>query len=269
MRLILYIFILMTSLNAQEIILGVVPQQSPVVLIQKWQPIADYLSQRLHKKVTFKTEMNIPKFEEELYAGNYDIAYMNPYHYVIAHEKESYQALARADKLIQGILLSQKLDKAFEAKQFKGKTFLFPAPKAFAATLLTKYELKKFFNFDVDKDAKVLYVNSHDSVYKCIARDVGDFGGGIIRTFKNLEDKKTKDKLSIVYKTSAYPSHPIAIHKRLTTQQKAEIQSALLSIPHDLLKSLNIKRLIKTDDSEYDVIRELAKGLNTQEEENE
>lgn len=251
----------MISLNAQEIILGVVPQQSPLVLTKKWEPVVKYLSERLNVKVVFKTEMSIPKFQEELYAGKYDIAYMNPYHYVVANKKQAYQAIIRSDKLIQGIVVSHSDNNGFSKRAFKDKTFLFPAPKAFAATLLVKYELKKLYGFDIDKHAKVLYVNSHDSVYKGVSRGFGDFGGGINRTFLNLDDKKTKENISIVYRTQKYPSHPIAINKKITLKQKMEIENALLSLPSEFLGNLNFHKLIRTNDNEYSIIRELLGEL--------
>lgn len=88
----------------------------------------------------------------------------------------------------------------FSKENLEGKKFLFPAPNAFAATLLTKYELKQKFGFDVDKHAQVLYVNSHDSVYKGVSRQVGYIGGGIIRTYNNFKSSDDKEKINIYQK---------------------------------------------------------------------
>lgn len=140
----------------------------------------------------------------------------------------------------------------------KNKTFLFPAPNAFAATLLTKFELKEKFNFDIEKDAKILYVNSHDSVYKGIARDVGYLGGGIIRTFNNLKDPIDKSKIHIVYKTSPYPSHPIAYNKRVKKEDIKKLEKAFLNMPSELKALLSIKEFIKTNTSEYDSIKKIG-----------
>ncbi|MCW8837967.1 MAG: phosphate/phosphite/phosphonate ABC transporter substrate-binding protein, partial [Thiovulaceae bacterium] len=180
MKLILLFFVFIyVNIYAKNIVFGVVPQQSPHVLLKKWLPITKELSALTGYNVIFKTESSIPKFEKELYDGKYDIAYMSPYHFVIANKLKGYNAVARSKKLIQGIVLGTK-NMLLNKKNIQGSTFLFPAPKAFAATLLTKYELKKKFGVDIDKNSKVLYVNSHDSVYKGLARNIGDFGGGII-----------------------------------------------------------------------------------------
>lgn len=242
----------------QDLILGVVPQQSPLKLSKKWIKVTDYLQKTTGINVIFKTEKSIPLFEKELYAGKYDIAYMNPYHFIVANDKQNYQAFIRAKKNIVGILLAKNDNVEFTKENLTGKTFLFPAPNAFAATLLTKYELKKKFGFDVDKDGKVLYVNSHDSVYKGISRDIGYLGGGIIRTFNNFLDKNDKDKIKIVYKTGAYPSHPIAYNPRVSKETVAKIQKAFLNMPSDIKKILSIKEFRVTDTKEYDAIRAIG-----------
>ena len=191
---ILFLITFTSVLFSQEITLGVVPQQSPLELSKKWLPITNYLLEKTGIKVVFKTEKSIQIFEEKFVEGQYDIAFMNPYHFNIANKQQNYSAFARSKDDIVGIILGKK-DKEFNVNNLKGTTFLFPSPNAFAATLLTKYELKEKYNFDIDKESKVIYVNSHDSVYKGIARGIGDFGGGIIRTFDNFKDTEDKDEV--------------------------------------------------------------------------
>jgi phosphonate transport system substrate-binding protein len=245
-------------LFGESLSFGVVPQQSPAVLAKKWIPIIQELSEKSGFEITFKTETSIPEFERKLYNGEYDIAYMNPYHFVIADKRVGFNAVARSKKMIQGILVANKITNDFSKESFKNRDFLFPAPKAFAATLLTKYEFKKIFGIDIEKDSKVSYVNSHDSVYKGVARKLGDFGGGIIRTYKNLEDKKTKENLNILYITDAYPSHPIGIKKDMCKKKAKLIKSTLFKLSKEKLKKLNIPFLIEIENSEYEIVKDLA-----------
>ncbi len=241
---------------------GVVPQQSPLILVKSWTPIIQYLENETGQKIDLKIESSISKFEEVLYSGGYDIAYMNPYHYIVANEKKGYNAKLRADNNLIGILVVNKTSNINNITDVKGKKFLFPAPNAFAATLLAKYELSKKFNINIDKNELYTYVNSHDSVYKGVARGVGDVGGGIERTFSALEDIEAKDSLKILYKTQAYPSHPIAFNKSITEDVQKKFINAFVNIPENLLEDLSMKHIIKTEDKEYDIIRDIAKELS-------
>lgn len=261
MRYFLIIFMSPFFLNllyAKVLIFGVVPQQSPMELIKDWQPVISYLEKATGEKVILKVERSIPEFEKVLYSGGYDFAYMNPYHYVIAHKRQGYSAIARDEKNTVGILVTHKNSALSDPSQLKGKTFLFPAPDAFAATLLTKYELLKKYGIDLNKDKNYRYVNSHDSVYKGVARGIGDVGGGIERTLKNLDDPETKDALTVIYKTKGYPSHPFAANSALSPSLKEKMTKAIVTIPEPLLGALTMKHIIATDDGEYDAVRDVA-----------
>lgn len=253
MRVIIVFLFLFSLIPAKELTFGIVPQQSPLKISKKWLQITKYLSKETNLTVVFKTENSIPAFEKKLYNGEYDFAYMNPYHFVLANNSQKYDAKIRADKLIKGIIISK--EEKLDINKLKNSTFLFPAPKAFAATMLTKFELKEKYNFDIEKDAKFLYVNSHDSVYKGISRDIGQFGGGIVRTYNNFKEKEDKEKLNIVYTTKGYPSHPIAFHPRITQEEKKKLIKAFLNMPKELLNILSIKKFIQTQTEEYSVIK--------------
>lgn len=246
------------TISAKVLTFGVVPQQSPIDMIRDWQPVITYLENTTGEKIILRVERSIPEFEKVLYSGGYDIAYMNPYHYVVAHKRQGYEAKVRDEKNIVGILVTRKNSGLNEVS---GKQFLFPAPDAFAATLLTKYELLTKYGIDVNKEKKYRYVNSHDSVYKGVARNIGDIGGGIERTYNNLEDKETKNALMILYKTKAYPSHPFAFHPSLPEKLKLKMTKSILEMPSEFVDALSMKRLKEINDSEFESVRDITEAL--------
>ncbi len=249
------------SINLFALTFGVVPQQSPLALIKSWEPVIQYLEKQTGEKIDLKIETSISKFEEKLYSGYYDIAYMNPYHYVIANKRQKYIAKFKATKDLVGILVVNKSSNIKDINDLKGKRFLFPSPNALAATIITKYELLKKYDINIEKDETFEYVNSHDSVYKGVSRGIGDVGGGIERTFNALTDIDTKDSLKILYTTQSYPSHPIAYNSSISENLEKKFEKAFLNIPQNLLEKINIENIIKTDDNKYDIIRDLAEKL--------
>ena len=251
------------GLLQSDVIMGVVPQQSPTKLLQTWRPIAEYLSEKIGEKVVFKTEKSIPEFESVLYSGGYDFAYMNPYHYVVAHKKQKYMAYVRAKKNIKGLVAANKKSKMNFTDA--NAQYVFPSPNAFAATLLIKYDLLQKYGVSLETLSKARYVNSHDSVYKVIARGFGDFGGGIERTYKAIQDESVKSQLKILYHTSEYPSHPFAFKSTMRGDKRQAIVDALLSIPDPLLAPLKMKKLKLVNNEEYDVVKDLAIKLQVME----
>lgn len=244
-----------------DIILGVVPQQSPLKLFKIWKPVAKYLSEEIGEKVHFKTEKSIKVFSEKLYQGKYDLAYMNALQFVLVNTNYKYEALVRSDKLIRGILVMRKSD-SLSKYQGQKLRILFPSPVAFAATILMKYDLLEKYNIDLQTIKNARYVNSHDSVYRGIARGLGDIGGGIERTFAYKDNQPLHKKIKIVHTSTGYPTHPFAVRKTVSKKVKDKLKKALLNMPKYLLQKLNMKRLKEVKNSDYLSVEKLAKKLN-------
>jgi len=236
---------------------GVVPQQSASKLAKLWTPIFEKLSLKTAINIKFETAPDIPTFEKRLSQGQYDIAYMNPYHYVIFNQKPGYQAIAKArDKRIKGIIVVAKNSIYNNFNDLKNSTLAFPAPAAFAATILTQADLK---NNNITFQSK--YVSSHDSVYRTVAKGIYPAGGGVLRTFNNV-DPSIKEQLKILSTTKGYTPHAIAIYPTVTPKQAKKIQQALIEMEQSdsgkaLLNNINIKGFENAVDSDWDDIRKL------------
>lgn len=237
---------------------GIVPQQSASKLARLWTPILEYLSNKTGYRLQFKTGKDIPTFEQRVALGEYDLAYMNPYHYTIYHDNPGYLAIAKAkDKRIKGIIVVHK-DSSYKAlDEFSGKTLAFPAPAAFAASILPR---SQFRQRGIPITPK--YVSSHDSVYRNVATGRFPAGGGVIRTFKNTS-AEVRQQLRILWTTSGYTPHAIAAHPRISKEVVRRIQQAMLNMDNDpegkaLLASIKIKGLEVAHNTDWDDVR----GLN-------
>jgi len=204
---------------------GFVPQQSPSVLVKLWGPILKKLSHDTGLTINFSTAPDIPTFEARLAAGEYDFAYMNPLHYTVFSQNPGYRAFGKQKgKNIKGILVTQKDTLIKNLKELDGKEIAFPAPAAFAATILPQSNLSKI---DVKFTSK--YVGSHDSVYIGVARGMFVAGGGIQRTLETV-DPKVKEKLNIFWVSEGYTPHAFAAHPRVPTNVVDTVQRVLLKM---------------------------------------
>lgn len=237
---------------------GVVPQQAPSKLARIWRPILTEISKKTGITLQFKTAPDIPTFEERLAAGYYDIAYMNPYHYTVFSRHPGYQAFAKAqDKQIKGIVVVAKNSSIADISEVNGKRMAFPAPAAFAASVLPRAYFK---NNAINVEPS--YVSSHDSVYRAVAKGLFVAGGGVMRTFNTLAPE-IKDQLRVLWKTESYTSHALAAHPRISEQQRDLILDALSALSsysdgQSLLKSLAWKGVQPAQDILWDDVRSLG-----------
>lgn len=236
---------------------GVVPQQSASKLANKWSPILKRISEETGIQISFATAPSIPMFEKKLSEGEYDLAYMNPLHYTFYSQSPGYVAIAKqADKKIRGIIVAQKDAKLTSLNDLNNASMAFPAPLAFAATVLPTAELK-----GQDIQIKPHYVKSHDSVYRSVAMGLYPAGGGIERTF-NLIEPETKSQLKILWKTKGYTPHAIAAHPRISASQRRQIQSAFLNLNNseegrELLAVLQFSGIDLASDADWNDVRAL------------
>ncbi|ANB23515.1 phosphate ABC transporter substrate-binding protein [Alteromonas stellipolaris] len=238
--------------------LGIVPQQSAKKLAETWQPLINYISEHANIDVVFKTAKDIPTFEQRLAEGEYDIAYMNPYHFVVFHDSVGYRALARQiDKRIKGIIVVDANSDIVSLDDLNGKEIAFPSPAAFAATIIPSAYLKQQGILFTPR-----YVHSHDSVYLNVQRGFFNAGGGIIRTFNGVDDN-TRSALRILWESDGYTPHAIATHPRITDTQRDALLTALLTLSEDednkqLLENVGFKGFISSVDEDWDDVRALG-----------
>jgi phosphonate transport system substrate-binding protein len=236
---------------------GIVPQQSASRLAEEWAPLLAEISRRSGVALTFRTATSIPVFEERLGRGEYDLAYMNPYHYVVFHGATGYRAFAKEqDRKIKGILVVRKDSGYRRLADLTGKTVVFPAPAAFAASILPQAE---FGRLQVPIEAK--FVASHDSVYRAVASGLQEAGGGIQRTLEACPPE-IRSVLRVLSETPAYTPHAFAVHPRVPQEAVAKVLAAMESLSADeagrrLLAPLAFKGIASAQDREWNDIRAL------------
>ena len=245
----------MAAESGNTLTFGIVPQQSAGTLARLWTPLLENLSATTGYQITFKTAPDIPEFERRLATGMYDLAYMNPYHYTTFHQQPGYMAFAKEkDKKLQGIIVVRADSPYQDMTELADQTLAFPSPAAFAASIVMRANLR---NQSIPFEAK--YVSSHDSVYRSVARGLYPAGGGVMRTFNNIEEDRRK-QLRILWTSPGYTPHAFAAHPRLDSSVVDTIQAAMVQLDQTeagrtLLGNLKLKGITPASDGEWDNIR--------------
>lgn len=243
--------------QADTLSFGLVPQQSAKKLARLWTPIFNYLSEKTGETIRFSTAQDIPTFEKRVLAGDYDIAYMNPYHYTVFHKVPGYEAIVRQkDKRIKGIVVVRKDSTLKELSELDKSTLAFPSPAAFAASVLPRAKME-LDGMQIDPK----YVSSHDSVYLGVARGFFVAGGGVMRTFKNTAPE-VREQLRVLWTTPGYTPHSIAVHPRVKPEIVAKLKQALIAMNDDpegrkLLDSINFNGMELAENGDWDDVRSL------------
>ncbi len=211
---------------AEEFTIGVVPQFTAEKIQETWVPILNDLQRQTGHNFLLRGSQSTQAFQQEYLAGQFDFAYMDPYHYLRAAKSQGYMPLVRdTAKQLQGILVVRKDSAVTGVKQLEGKKIAFPSPNAFGASLMIRASLSREFKIKFVPE----YVKSHDSVYLNVVTGRTVAGGGVMQTLEK-QSAEVQEQLRVIYTTAGVPPHPILVHPRVAKEVREAVQQALLAM---------------------------------------
>ncbi len=206
----------------------VVPQLAVSNMYEAWTPVLDRVGKQLNLCFDLKVLPGVPSFEQDLYLGKPDFAFMSPHHLLQSRISQGYiPIIADGKNQLSGIIVVRKDSGIKSIQDLNGKRMAFPSPNAMAASLLIRANLER-------SNIKIIpeYVKTHGNVYRSVA--IGDYiaGGGINNSFKR-ETEQLQNQLHILYETQKISPHPIAVHPRVPEKIRREVAISILELGKD------------------------------------
>ena len=220
----------------------VVPRLTAVKIYTTWSPLLQRVGQEAGLCFELRVSPTIPEFEQKLLKGEPEFVFLNPYHAVLAQQKKKYQPLlADSQDLLTGILVVRTDSAIKNLEDLKGKSVNFPAPNAFAASLLIRAELAK-----KKIDIHPVFVKTHSNVYRSVIGKDAMAGGGVNNTLDN-EAPEVRQQLRVLFETQPYTPHPIATHPSVSAAVRERFSKAMLQLTQDeegrkLLDGINLHK---------------------------
>ncbi|NNJ94226.1 MAG: phosphate/phosphite/phosphonate ABC transporter substrate-binding protein [Halobacteria archaeon] len=237
---------------------GVVPQFEQRKLFRTWRPLLNELQRRTGLKFRLVGTPKIPAFEKQFLAGDFDFAYMNPYHVIQAHDSQGYVPLVRdGGRTLNGVIVVPKDSPVTSPGELKDKELAFPSANALGASMLIRADLHNRFKVNVNSR----YVQTHSSVYLHVANKLVAGGGGVQSTL-NSQAPSIKDAVRVIYKTVGIPPHPVAAHPRVPAAHRKSVQLAFLDIAAteegaSMLAQIPVVGLVASSIEDYGIIETL------------
>jgi phosphonate transport system substrate-binding protein len=203
---------------------GVVPQLPPRQIVSSWQPLLTQVGQRSGQCFELVVAPSIPVFEQQLRSGALDFAFLNPYHQVLAHQWQGFVPLVRDRQPLVGQLVVRQDSAIRRLRDLQGAVVAFPAPNAFAASLLPRALLAR--------DGIAItprYVRTHSNVYRSVVLGSSQAGGGVNNTW-NRERPEVRRQLRVLWTTPPFPAHPFSASKRVPLAIQQQVQRGFLQL---------------------------------------
>jgi phosphonate transport system substrate-binding protein len=224
-----------------------IPRLPATTLYRDWAPLLERMGKESGLCFELRIAADFSEFEQAIRAGKPDFVLLNPYHQVMVARKPGYVPLVHDQRAkLAGVLVVRKDSPLQDIHQLEGAKVAFPAPNAYAASLLMRALLAQK-NIHITAN----YVGSHNNVYRAVALGAAQAGGGANTTLDH-EPAELKSQLRVLFTTPDYMPHPFSAHPRIPQHVREKVIAGFLNIATDpagreLLKAIQIAQPVRAD----------------------
>lgn len=247
--------------------LGVHPYLPATELVDRFTPLANYLSKKIDRPITVEIAKNYQTHIDQTGKDQTDIAYMGPAPYVrMVDQYGKKPVLARLEinkkSTFQGIIIVRQ-DSPFQTlADLGGKHFAFGDPNSTMSHLVPRYMLWKA---DVLKKlASSTYLHNHHNVALGVL--IGEFDAGAVKeeVFYQYRQRGLKE----LTRTPLISEHLFVAKKSLPPEKVEALRNALYQIKNDkegpaIMTAIkkDMTGLVPAADKDYDNLREILHTL--------
>jgi phosphonate transport system substrate-binding protein len=251
------------------LLLGVFPRFNASDTTKRYTPLAEYMQERLGRKVVLETSRDFQSFWRGVEERRYDVVQYNQYHYI--RSARTYQVIAHNKEFgkstMAGVLYVRKDSGITSLAQLRGRTVMFgggeDAMISYIAPvyLMLQAGLKKD---DFKSQFAVTPINSVIGVFhrQADAAGTGDnvVGQPVIRNAINM------DELTPLAVSEQLLHLPWAVKRSMPAALRESIRTHLLDLESsdagkEVLKAALVTGIGRAEDKDYDPHRKMVRAV--------
>ncbi len=251
--------------------IGLIPERNIFSQKKRYEPIAEYLSARIHANVELVMLSRYGNIIDNFVSNRLDGAFFGSFTGALAHRKLHVEAIARPEypdgtSTYHGLIFVRKDSGIADVEDMKGKRFAFVDKATTAGYLLPLYYFKTHGIDDLSTLLKETYfAGTHEGVIQDVLEREADIGAAKNTMFSRLAstDPRILEELSILTRSPDVPENALCVRADLDESLKNNLRIALLSMNQDqegkkILKSFGAARFIDTTEEDYTAVFEYA-----------
>lgn len=253
----------------KELIMGIFPRYNAAENMTMYTPLANYLSERLGRKVKLVTAKDFESFWQGVSEQRYDIVHYNQYHYV--NSADTYQVIALNKEFgksaVAGAIFVRKDSGITAVSQLRGRKIVFGGGKdAMLSYIAPRYLLMQagLREEDYKTEFSINPPNALITLHHKLADAAG--GGEILIDLPLVKDAINTEELMLLAKTEPLSFLPWAVNRKMPKALREIIQSSLLDLENSedgrkVMKAAKITGLGKAEDKDYDPVRKMVSAV--------
>jgi phosphonate transport system substrate-binding protein len=253
----------------------------PSVNSQELATSADELAKLLETETGYKVKGSVgtsySAVVEAMGTGHVDLGWLNPFSYVLAHNKYGVEPLLitkrSGSRTYHGVIITRTDSGINNLMDLKGKKFAYVDPLSTSGTIYPQLAMMAA-GIDPKKDlGQTIFAGGHDKVVIAVYQKQADAGaiyGGKDRDARDRVQSTIPDvmeKTKVIAKTDPIPNDNVSVRKELPAEVKTKLKTALQKVMatdagRRILENYEIDGVESVTDADYESIRKAALALN-------
>jgi phosphonate transport system substrate-binding protein len=249
------------------LVMGIFPRLNATETITRYAPLADYLSERLGRKVNLVTSKDFEAFWRGIEEQRYEIVQYNQYQYI--RSAKTYQVIAHNKEFgkstLAGVLYVRKDSNITNVTQLRGRTVLFGGGEGAMIGYIAPVYVMLQAGLKKEDFISRFAVNPLNSVIGVYHRqaDAAASGDGAIEQ-PALRNAINTDELTVLAVSEQLLHLPWAVKRTMPARLRDSIQAALVDLENGeagkkVLKSAVLTGIGKAEDKDYDPHRKMVR----------
>lgn len=258
-----------TEAAEDPLVLGVFPRRNASETTRLFTPMANYLGERLGRKVQLVTARDFESFWKGVAEQRYDIVHYNQYHYI--RSAHSYQVIAHIEEqgksTIAGVIYVRKDSGITSLHQLRGRTVLFGGGEDAMISYITNLYLMLQAGLKNDDFKSLFAVNPPNSVIGLHRRraDAAGAGDGVL-DLPMVRKSINADDLTTLATSEPLLQLPVAVKRTMPSRLRTSIRSILVDLKESdagkqVLKAAVLTGMGKAEDKDYDPHRRIVRAV--------
>jgi phosphonate transport system substrate-binding protein len=254
--------------------IGLIPERNIFSQKKRYEPIAEYLSKRIHANVELVVLSRYGNIIDNFVSNRLDGAFFGSFTGALAHRKLRVEAIARPEypdgtSTYHGLLFVRKDTGIADVEDMRGKRFAFVDKATTAGYLLPLYYFKTHGVDDPNTLLKETYfAGTHEGAIYDVLERKADIGAAKNTMFSLLAkaDPRITEELLILTRSPDVPENALCVRADLDESLENDLRIALLSMDQDeagkeVLRSFGAARFIDTTEDDYRAVFEYAETI--------
>jgi len=251
---------------------GVLPDETSVNLMHRYQPLMDYLTDKTSLTTTFIISENYEELARQFTDQEIDLAYFGGLTFVRAEHSGYADALVMRDidTRFTSSFIVYKNAGYQSLEELQGKSLAFGSELSTSGHLMPRYFLQDEYGINSDTFfSSITYSGAHDNTVYLVQKgkvDVGVANTQIVQSMLS-DGRLDTTKVDILWETPPYTDYVWAVQRRLNEGLKIKLRNAFLALSKEtpehylILDSIAADSFLPASQLDFVLLKQVANDL--------